>query len=59
MAVPKRKNSKSHKGQRNSHAALKPAGLSACQRCGYLRPPHRVCPQCGHYRDREIFAKDE
>ena len=59
MAVPKRKTSKAHKGQRNSHAAIHPASLSACKRCGYLRPPHRVCPQCGHYRDREIFAKDE
>jgi large subunit ribosomal protein L32 len=59
MAVPKRKTSKSTKGQRNSHAALRVATTTACRRCGYQRPPHRVCPQCGHYKDREVVAKEE
>jgi large subunit ribosomal protein L32 len=58
MAVPKRKTSKRTKGQRNSHAALRPAMTTACRRCGYLRPPHRVCPQCGYYKDREVVAKE-
>jgi large subunit ribosomal protein L32 len=58
MAVPKRKTSKRTKGQRNSHAALKVPNLVACDQCGYKRPPHRVCPNCGHYAKREVVAKD-
>jgi large subunit ribosomal protein L32 len=58
MAVPKRKTSKRTKGQRNSHAALKVPNLVPCDQCGYKRPSHRVCPNCGHYAKREVVAKD-
>jgi large subunit ribosomal protein L32 len=58
MAVPKRKTSKRTKRQRNSHAALSPAGLRKCKQCGYEKPPHVVCPQCGHYAKREVVAKE-
>jgi large subunit ribosomal protein L32 len=58
MAVPKRKTSKRTKGQRNSHAALSPAVTRKCPQCGYERLPHRVCPNCGTYRGREVVAKD-
>ncbi len=57
MAVPKRRTSKRTRGQRNSHAALTPTGVSACSNCGYTRPPHRVCPNCGHYGKREVVVK--
>ncbi|HVG93190.1 MAG TPA: 50S ribosomal protein L32 [Planctomycetota bacterium] len=58
MAVPKRKTSKRTRGQRNSHAALEVPQLVRCDNCGYKRPPHRVCPNCGHYAKREVVAKD-
>lgn len=59
MAVPKRKTSKRTKGQRNSHAAIRPKSLVSCHRCGYSRLPHVVCPQCGYYGKREVDAKEE
>jgi large subunit ribosomal protein L32 len=58
MAVPKRRTSKRTKGQRNSHAALSLPGLTSCSHCGYKKPPHRICPNCGHYAKREVVAKD-
>ncbi len=59
MAVPKRKTSKRTKGQRNSHAALSPRTLVGCHRCGYQRPPHVICPQCGYYGKLEMVPKEE
>jgi large subunit ribosomal protein L32 len=37
---------------RRSHHGLKPVALGECASCGERIPPHRVCPQCGHYKDR-------
>jgi large subunit ribosomal protein L32 len=58
MAVPKRRLSKRRTAQRNSHAALAIPERTKCGRCAYLRPPHRVCPNCGYYGDREVVVKD-
>jgi large subunit ribosomal protein L32 len=58
MAVPKRRTSRRTRGQRNSHAALAVPERTPCGQCGYKRPPHRVCPQCGTYAKREVVAKD-
>lgn len=60
MAHPKRKISKSRKGKRRSHLALKEKGLARCGRCGAAMLPHRVCPNCEHYKGREFkFVKTE
>ncbi len=56
MAEPKKKMSKSRGRMRRSHDALKAPNLSACPQCGDPKEPHRVCPSCGHYRGRQIFA---
>jgi large subunit ribosomal protein L32 len=58
MAVPKRRHSKSRSKMRNSHGALAIPERTPCGRCGHRRPPHRVCPNCGHYGEREVVAKD-
>jgi large subunit ribosomal protein L32 len=59
MGVPKRKLSKRRSRMRASHHALTPRNLGECPRCKYMREPHRVCPNCGYYRDREVIAKEE
>lgn len=56
MAVPKKRTSKSRAGMRRSHNALTAPNLSPCPQCGDPKEPHRVCPSCGHYRGRQIFA---
>ncbi len=52
MPVPKRKTGKTKRNMRRSHHALKAANLSMCPSCGERILPHRVCPMCGHYKDR-------
>jgi len=47
--------SKSQTRMRRAHDALTPPARSTCQKCGATKRPHRVCGECGHYRDRQIF----
>ena len=54
MAVPKQKISKSRRGQRRSHDALKPEANNECPNCGELKRPHHVCGSCGYYDGREV-----
>ncbi|GMU93369.1 MAG: 50S ribosomal protein L32 [Candidatus Hydrogenedentota bacterium] len=52
MPVPKRRSGKAHRNMRRSHFALKAKSLANCPNCGEKVVPHRVCPKCGHYKDR-------
>jgi len=58
MAVPKRRTSRSKQGKRRSHLHATPIQITYCPRCGEPVLPHRVCPNCGNYRDR-TFQKEE
>ncbi|MER3446848.1 MAG: 50S ribosomal protein L32 [Candidatus Dadabacteria bacterium] len=58
MALPKRKPSKSKSRKRRTHYNISPPSLSMCPNCNELKPPHRVCPNCGYYRGR-TFKKEE
>jgi large subunit ribosomal protein L32 len=59
MAVPKRKTSKSKRDQRRAHDALGTPARSNCPKCGEPKLPHRVCPNCGTYRGREVIQTEE
>ena len=59
MNEPKKKTSKSRTRMRRSHDALSAPGLSKCTQCGATKQPHRVCPECGHYRGRQIFQVEK
>lgn len=56
MAVPKRKTSQARRDQRRAHHAMKKANLVPCPTCGSPRMPHRVCPECGSYKGRNVVA---
>ena len=58
MAVPQRKTSRSRKGNRRSHDALRIPSLSTCPQCTEPKLPHRICPQCGTYRGK-VFNKEK
>ena len=56
MAVPKKKTSQARRDQRRAHHAMKKLNLVACPNCGELHVPHRVCPECGYYKNRTAVA---
>lgn len=58
MAVPRHKTSKSKKGQRRAHHALPLKNASECPRCTTPKLPHRVCGNCGYYRDVQKIEVD-
>jgi len=33
--------------------------MSTCPECGEMMRPHHACQSCGHYKGREVVAKDE
>ena len=59
MAEPKKKTSKSRTHMRRSHDWLRAPNLSPCPTCGAKRQSHQVCPECGHYRGRQIFEVEK
>ena len=44
---------------RRAHDALRSPMRSKCDNCGAPKEPHRACPECGHYRGRQIFAVEK
>ena len=56
MGVPKRKTSRSRRDKRRNHQRLYVPSLSTCPQCGAAMLPHRICPSCGFYREREVIA---
>jgi large subunit ribosomal protein L32 len=59
MGVPKRKTSKARRDKRRSHLSLSVPSLAKCPQCSEMRLPHRVCPNCGYYRDRAVLEFEE
>ena len=59
MALPKRRISRARGRKRRAHQALRRAGQTTCPQCNTVKRPHRVCPNCGHYRGREVVAMEQ
>ena len=56
MAVPKRKPSKSRvKMRRAYNSVLTLPQLRPCPQCSSQTQPHRPCPSCGFYKDRQVI----
>ena len=58
-ALPKRKISKSRRGERRAHNALKVTGMSKCPKCGNVKREHFACAFCGYYKDKKETKKSE
>jgi large subunit ribosomal protein L32 len=59
MAVPKKKKSRMRRNRRraqNDKITLR--AQAVCPTCGAPMIPHRVCPSCGKYKDREIIKME-
>ena len=55
MPNPKRRHSKSRRGKRRAHDALRIPQTVVCPNCQEPRMSHRVCPKCGFYKGREVI----
>lgn len=56
MAHPKRKTSKTRRDKRRTHDKLDSVALTECPNCGTLHKRHHACPECGHYRGRQVIS---
>ncbi|MFH1995711.1 MAG: 50S ribosomal protein L32 [Candidatus Omnitrophota bacterium] len=59
MPHPKRRHSRTRRDKRRANWKLPIPNFSACAQCGKLRPPHRVCPHCGYYKNKPVVVKKE
>jgi len=59
MALPKRRHSRTRGRKRRTHYVLKHRLQTSCQHCNATILPHRVCPNCGHYRGREVVSTEK
>ena len=59
MANPKRKTSKARRDKRRSHWALKASAFSLCPECQAPKLPHRLCMNCGYYKNQMILEIKE
>lgn len=57
MAVPKRRHSKARQAKRRANWKLELPTSMACPQCHQPKLPHRVCPECGHYKGKQVVAK--
>ena len=70
MAVPKRKVSKARQRKRATHKGARMPNVPDlqkdrpkssrskrffCVNCDQPKPPHAVCPNCGHYRGNAVL----
>ena len=56
MAVPFRRTSKTKKRMRRTHLKKTAPGLTVCPNCSAPLRPHRVCTECGYYKNKEAIA---
>ncbi len=59
MGVPKGKTSKANKRMnRAARYKLEGPAINSCPQCHALKQPHHACPECGHYKGREVVATE-
>ncbi len=54
MPNPKRRHSKTRGRKRRTHDNVTAMASSLCPQCQEPKAPHRVCPRCGYYRQRQV-----
>lgn len=59
MPVPKRHKTHSKAKMNGANKGLKARSLSVCPHCQEPKQPHRICPSCGFYRDKQVLEIEE
>lgn len=55
MPVPKRRVAKARGRKRRTHWKLTLPGIVNCPQCHEVKLSHRVCPNCGYYKGKEVI----
>lgn len=56
MAVPKRKTSKARRNKRRAaNSKVVAPTIVECPQCHEPKVPHKVCPECGYYKNKEVM----
>lgn len=53
--LPKRRHSTQRGGKRESAIHKFLAHTGKCPKCGAEKLPHRICPNCGYYGEKNII----
>ncbi|MEZ5965380.1 MAG: 50S ribosomal protein L32 [Planctomycetota bacterium] len=56
MANPKRRHCSARRDRRRANQRLVPAQVVRCKNCSASIRPHHICPECGHYRGRQVIV---
>ena len=56
MGVPQRRQSKTRTAKRRAQQKIDSPSFISCPQCHEPKMPHRVCPECGYYKDKEVIA---
>ena len=59
MPNPKRKHTRMRRDMRRANWKLENPNFGNCPRCGAPKLPHRVCPECGFYKDELVVVRKE
>jgi large subunit ribosomal protein L32 len=59
MAVPFRKVSKTRGRKRRTHYKITANSTIACPKCNSEIRAHRICPNCGTYKNKEVLQSNE
>ncbi|MCK4224266.1 MAG: 50S ribosomal protein L32 [candidate division Zixibacteria bacterium] len=59
MPLPKRRHSKSRGAKRRTHWKLSIPNIVECPHCHQPKLPHRICPNCGYYKGRQVITPKE
>ncbi len=55
MAHPKHRISKARRDKRRTHYKAEVPTLGTCSNCAASILYHRVCPECGFYRGKQVI----
>jgi len=59
MAEPKKRLTSARSGKRRAHLALVSKRLATCPKCKSPVFSHRVCPNCGYYKNLNLLKLEE
>lgn len=59
MGTPKKKFSKSRRDKRAAQWKIEAPNLESCPHCHQAKMPHRICPNCGYYGERQVIPSEE